>query len=251
MANVLKPKSMLDQETITHADVNKIFTDLEDNTDGTTSKIDTTNLRTGAIDREHLSDNVFIGGSNSASNTTEADYFTLTGADRTNASAPVAATTLRSNTGLSGTTISKGEVLRYCGDTMFRRGGPTSGMWGTGLTDGASRVKQYVYLSIWLYLSPTDGSTDYWLQIGGGDFGFSLTNGPYSNYAAANGGSAWIGGYPNVQNCFLRQSISGAHIFSAATPATIDKIVLKAHVDTTLQTVYFASTKVSGMVQRN
>lgn len=251
MATITDPKHFLDQTVITHTDVNTIFTDLKNNTDGTTSKLDTKNFRTGCIEREHLSDSTFLSGAGSSLTTTDADSFTLTGADRTDTGFPIAATTVRSWTGLSGTTINKGEVLRYGADAVYRRGGKTSGDWGVGTTNGPQRVQQYVYLSVWLYLSPTDGSADYWLQIGGGNFGFSLTNGPYSHYAAVNGGSAWVGGYPNVINCFLRQSISGAHIFSAATPATIEKIVLKAHNDTTANTVYIASNMVYGQVQRN
>lgn len=236
---------MNDQEVITHTDVNQVFLDLKNNTDGTTSKIDDENLRTGAIDREHLADAVFLKGaasSASAANPT-ADLFT---ANSTDTGVPIVATTVRENTSLAGQTLKQGEVLRYGADALFR-GGPRAS--STNFANGTARVEQQVYLSVHFYMSPTDGSTDYWLSTK--NFGFSITNGPYSNQIVSDYSSIGWEHVPNLVNVYLRQNISGALIFPNAQEANVLKVVLKCHVENSDNTAYIANNKVWAMIQTN
>lgn len=245
MSTVKAPIHMNDQEIITHTDVNQVFLDLKNNTDGTTSKIDDENLRTGAIDREHLADAVFLKGaasSASAANPT-ADLFT---ANSTDTGVPIVATTVRENTSLAGQTLKQGEVLRYGADALFR-GGPRAS--STNFANGTARVEQQVYLSVHFYMSPTDGSTDYWLSTK--NFGFSITNGPYSNQIVSDYSSIGWEHVPNLVNVYLRQNISGALIFPNAQEANVLKVVLKCHVENSDNTAYIANNKVWAMIQTN
>ena len=245
MSTVTTPTHMIDQEVITHTDVNQVFLDLKNNTDGTTSNIDDENFRSGAIDREHLADAVFLKGAAStasAANPT-ADLFT---ANSTDTGVPIVATTVRENTSLASITLKQGEVLRYGADALFR-GGPQNA--STNFANALARVEQQVYLSVHFYMSPTNGATDYWLSTK--NFGFSITNGPYSNQIVSDYSSIGWSNVPNVVNVYLRQNISGALIFPNAQEANIEKVVLKCHVENSDNFAYIANNKVWAMVQTN
>lgn len=244
MSIVETPVHMVEQKVITHTDVNNVFLDLKNNTDGTTSKINDENLRTGALDREHLADNVFLKGASNSQQISIVDVFT---ANSANTGDPIVATTVRTNTGLQALTLKQGEVLRYGAEVMFRAGPRSS---PSTFVDGTARVEQQVYLSVWFRMSPTNGASDYWLKTN--NFGFSITGGPYSfTQGGAHNSQGWIQGAPDRANMYLRQCISGALIFPNAQEANVLKIVLKCHVENDDNTAYLSGNKVWGMIQTN
>jgi DNA-binding transcriptional regulator YdaS (Cro superfamily) len=251
MAIIDTPKHFVNQSTITTADVNTAFTDLKNGTDGTTGKIDTQNVRSGAIDREHLADTFTVSGAAKASAAGEGDNWASnsgSAADSIDTGEPNAVTTVEELTSLSGVTIKQGEVIRYSCDAMIRRANNNP---GGSVANHTLRVEQQVYLSVWFKFSPTNGAADYWVSTK--NFGFTSTNGPYSYNLP---GVAYAGSYFTTvgsggNNCLLRQIISGAYIFPAAQAATIEKVVLKCHLQNSNNVIYISNNQVSAIVLKN
>lgn len=237
----IKPQHFINQQTIATANVNKVFSDLEDNTDGTTDRIVADNIAKGGIGREHLASTGIVDGSSIVTTTGEAATKTLTGTGSDATTVPTATTTIKESTGLSGKVMRQGDVLRYSGSAMVREMIPD-------FTAKIDRLNQFAYFSVWGYFSPTDGGLDYWTQISP-NMGFSFTNGPWASETYPFLVSSGV--YGQLYQHGLRQVISGAYIFPSTTTANVEKLVLKCHLEDVVHTIKISNSQVYGMLLRN
>tara|TARA_Y100001938_G_scaffold143734_1_gene217040 strand:- start:77 stop:802 length:726 start_codon:yes stop_codon:yes gene_type:complete len=173
--NTIEPET-----TITATELNSAFAGLKDNTDGTTSKIDTTNVGAGGITRQHLASDavhaafVFSEIGDASTTTAYAGRTSGTG------SAATAWTDVLTLTLSATPTLVSGDVLRYHFNLLI---GDTIDSGNAGAGSGTWREQQLYYLRV----------VAHYTDSGGGDteitpaYGYGLNQrSTNQNYLAAN-----------------------------------------------------------------
>jgi hypothetical protein len=178
-------------DTITADSLNDIFVELENNTNGTDGRLDSTNLRRGAVTSKHIAEGAPYNG------LTFAEAGTVTGGTVQSSGTGGAATSwvdLLSVSFASPIAAAAGDVLRFHFNQLV----------GDVTTSGGSSTKtqQVYYLRVLLDYNDGGGSLSTTIQP---PFGYGLAT--RSGNDASSGGSNG-----DVVAAWCRNSVSGIHI---------------------------------------